>query len=109
MECFRYPKINPNDRGGSFASIMFETKDAPKFIEGVDLGGEDVDWVREMGEQGRLRIGVPERLMYISLMNTDRIGNLKSQSRNKEERKKSNQKRKEYWASKNIRMSKRLK
>lgn len=98
-ECFRYPKINPSDRGGSFASIMFETAGVPKFIEGVNFGGEDVEWVTEMKQQGRLKIGLPERLLYINLTNTDRIGNLKH--KHKEERRKSNNKRKAYWKTKN--------
>jgi glycosyltransferase involved in cell wall biosynthesis len=97
-ECFQYPKINPNDRGRSFASIMFETTNVPRFIEGVDFGGEDVDWVKELKLRGLQRINIPERLLYINLRNTDRIGNLKF--KHPEERRKSNQRRREYWASK---------
>lgn len=98
QECFQYPKINPNDRGRSFASIMFETSNVPRFIEGVDFGGEDIDWVKELQLRGLKRINVPERLLYVNLRNTDRIGNLKFKY--PEKRRKSNQRRRDYWAKK---------
>lgn len=96
-ECFQVPMIRFGDRGRSFGSVMFETINVPKFIEGVDYGGEDVEWIRELKLLGLKHINLPERLLYISLMNNDRIGNLKNKYR--KEKKKSDEKRRRYWIS----------
>jgi len=76
-ECYTYPKINPNDRSGSFASTMFRSEQAVQFTPGVDMGGEDVDWARDMKATGIAYINTIERLYYVRLTNTDRIGCLK--------------------------------
>ncbi len=89
-ECFCKPTINELDRGGSFASVMFKTEESPKFIEGVDFGGEDVEWMNHF-KKTNIKINIPYRLYYIRLSNSDRIGCMKLKY--PEERRISNNKR----------------
>jgi glycosyltransferase involved in cell wall biosynthesis len=90
-DCYEYPGLHDGDKGNSLGSMMFRTAEAVKFIEGVDFGGEDVDWKRDMRLSGVDFFNLPERLYYIRLTNTDRIGCLKY--RMKKERKRSNEQR----------------
>jgi hypothetical protein len=68
------PKLVFGDRGRSMGSMMFRSSEAVPFISGVDYGGEDVEWVKDMKKSGVLFINVPFRLYYIRLSNRDRIG-----------------------------------
>ena len=90
------PIVSGGDKCGSFASIMFENHNVPKFIKGVDFGGEDVEWTCDLKEQGRKHINIAERLYYVRLTNNDRIGCLKMLGENKEKREESDKKKKEY-------------
>jgi len=95
-ECFRYPGVFDGDRGNSLGSIMFRTKEAVRFIEDVNMGGEDVDWKRDMKKSGIEFFNLPERLYYVRLTNRDRIGCLKL--KHKKERMKSNERRRKRQA-----------
>jgi len=75
-ECFRAPMANTTDRGGSFASIMFDIYHAPRFVEGIDCGGGDMEWVRSLKKSAE-HTHIAERLYYIRLCNRDRIGVMK--------------------------------
>jgi hypothetical protein len=56
---------------------MFRVSQVPTFTEGVNFGGEDVDWMNALKKSGLAHFNFPERLYYVRLTNRDRIGLLK--------------------------------
>lgn len=80
-EYLKSPRAVASDRGRSFASTMFRVADAPQFIDGVDCGGEDIEWTRALLSRGLRRVELQERLYYVRLTNSDRIGYRKIRDR----------------------------